>query len=200
MYDRGDAPMPTRLTITLANGDTLHREIPVATWLSGKRTATVTVPGRHAVTRVEIDAQREFPDLMRKNNFWAEEADALPSSLAPAVRNDLVRNRTGLLGRGYQPDGELLSGSVGHRASDYRTVELEAGVQYAILAVCDEECYDIDLVLTDPSDSTLVQDRRPDDTPVLELTAAVTGQYRLETVMYSCRVNSCSWGGQIFRR
>ncbi len=200
VYDRGDAPMPTRLTITLANGDTLHREIPVATWLSGKRTATVTVPGRHAVTRVEIDAQREFPDLMRKNNFWAEEADALPSSLAPAVRNDLVRNRTGLLGRGYQPDGELLSGSVGHRASDYRTVELEAGVQYAILAVCDEECYDIDLVLTDPSDSTLVQDRRPDDTPVLELTAAVTGQYRLETVMYSCRVNSCSWGGQIFRR
>jgi hypothetical protein len=183
----------------LASGDTLQREIPVTTWLSGTRTATVTVPGGQAVTRVEIDAQHEFPDMMRKNNLWAGEAEALAGSLAPAIRNDLVRNRTILLARGYQPEGELLSGSGRSRSSDYRTVSLEGGEPYAILAVCDEECYDIDLVLTDPADSTVVQDLRIDDTPVLEFTAPVTGQYRLETVMFSCRVDSCAWSGQIFR-
>jgi hypothetical protein len=199
VYDRGEVAMPARLTITLASGDTLQREIPVSTWLSGTRTATVMVPGGRAVTRVEIDAQHEFPDMTRKNNLWAEEAEALAGSLPPAIRNDLVRNRTALLERGYEPEGELLSGSGRSRSSDYRTVALEGGAQYAVLAVCDEECYDIDLVLTDPADSTLAQDLRIDDTPVLEFTAPATGTYRLETVMFSCRLDSCAWGGQILR-
>jgi hypothetical protein len=199
VYDRGEVAMPARLTITLASGDTLQREIPVSTWLSGTRTATVTVPGGQAVTRVEIDAQGEFPDMMLKNNLWAAEAEALAASLPPAIRNDLVRNRAALLARGYEPEGELLGGSGRSRSSDYRTVTLEGGTPYAILAVCDEECYDIDLVLTDPADSTLARDVRIDDTPVLEFTAPVTGQYRLETVMFSCRLDSCAWTGQIFR-
>ncbi len=199
VYDRGDAPMPARLTITLASGDTLQRAIPVATWLSGTRTGTVTVPGGQAVAQVEIDAQREFPDVMRKNNFWAAEAEAFAGSLPPAGRNDLVRKRTELLGQGYQPEGELLSSSIARRKSEYRTLTLEGGARYAVLGVCDDECYDIDLVLTDAVDSTLAQDVRPDDTPVIAFTVPVTGQYRLETVMFSCRLDSCAWGGQIFR-
>ena len=200
VYDRGEVPMPARLTITLASGDTLEREIPVTAWLSGTRTATVTVPGSVAVTQVEIDAEREFPDVMRKNNFWAADADVLAASLAPAVRQDLVRKRAQLTDRGYRPEGELLSGTVARRKSEYRTLMLDSGVPYAILAACDDECYDIDLVLTDSADSTLVRDVRPDDTPILEFTVPQTGQYRLETVMFSCRSDSCVWGGQILRR
>jgi hypothetical protein len=199
VYDRGEVPMPARLTITLASGDTLYRDIPVTTWLSGTRTASVMVPGGQAVTRVEIDAQHEFPDMMRKNNLWAEEAEALAASLVPAIRNDLVRKRTELLGQGYQPEGELLSSSIARRKSEYRTLTLEGGARYAILGVCDEECYDIDLVLSDAADSTLVQDVQPDDTPVIAFTAPATGQYRLETVMFSCRLDNCAWTGQIFR-
>jgi hypothetical protein len=200
VYDRGDAPMPARLTITLASGDTLRREIPVTTWLAGTRTATVTVPSGQPVARVEIDAQREFPDVMRKNNFWAQECDALPSSLPPSVRSDLIRNRAALLGQGYRPDGELLRASVGRGSTEYRSVTLEGSVRYAILGVCDDECYDIDLVLTDTADSTVAEDVQPDDTPVLEFTAPVTGRYRLKAVMFSCRANTCVWGTQIFRR
>ena len=68
--DIGDVPMPARLTITLADGTTLKREVPVATWLSGVRSATVTVPRGPAVTRVEIDAEHGFPDVDRTNNVW----------------------------------------------------------------------------------------------------------------------------------
>jgi hypothetical protein len=199
VYDRGEVPMPARLTITLANGDTLEREIPVTVWLSGLRTFTVTVPGSVAVTRVEIDAEREFPDVMRKNNFWAADADALAASLAPALRAELARMLTQLTDRGYRPEGELLSSAIARRKSEYRTVTLEGGVQYAILGVCDDECYDIDLALTDSADSTLVQDVQPDDTPVIEFTVPETAEYRLETVMFSCRLDSCVWGGQIMR-
>ncbi|MFN2433526.1 MAG: M1 family metallopeptidase [Gemmatimonadota bacterium] len=69
--DRGEVPMPTEITVTLAGGETLEREVPVETWLSGARTATVTVPAGSQVTRVEIDAARAFPDLDRENNVWA---------------------------------------------------------------------------------------------------------------------------------
>jgi hypothetical protein len=70
--DLGDVPMPARLTIALANGDTLRREVPVATWLAGRRSATVTVPRGRTVVRVEIDALKGFPDIDRKNNVWVQ--------------------------------------------------------------------------------------------------------------------------------
>jgi hypothetical protein len=68
--DRGHAPMPVRLTITRADGTTERREIPVDVWLTGATTAELVVPGAPAVTRVEIDAARVFPDTDRANNVW----------------------------------------------------------------------------------------------------------------------------------
>jgi aminopeptidase N len=68
--DRGQIPMPVFLTVTRASGETLKREIPVETWLSGASSASVTVPAGSPVTRVEIDAERAYPDLERANNIW----------------------------------------------------------------------------------------------------------------------------------
>ncbi|HET6764328.1 MAG TPA: M1 family metallopeptidase [Longimicrobiaceae bacterium] len=78
--DRGNAPMPARLTVTRANGRVEHAEVPVETWLSGARTATVNVPaGDSPVVRVEIDAEHAFPDANRTNNVWTR-------ATAPATR------------------------------------------------------------------------------------------------------------------
>ncbi|HET8656054.1 MAG TPA: M1 family metallopeptidase [Longimicrobiaceae bacterium] len=68
--DKGNVPMPARLTVTLANGDTLKRELPVETWLRGARQASVTVPSASPVTSVVIDAENAFPDADRSNNSW----------------------------------------------------------------------------------------------------------------------------------
>jgi len=68
--DLGLVPMPARLRITRQGGEVLEREVPVETWLSGTRTATVTVPAGPPVVRVEIDPGAEFPDVDRKNNVW----------------------------------------------------------------------------------------------------------------------------------
>ncbi len=67
--DLGHALMPTPLTITLQNGQTITREVPVETWFNTTRT-TVTVDANSPITRVEIDAQRAFPDVNRRNNVW----------------------------------------------------------------------------------------------------------------------------------
>ncbi len=68
--DHGLAPMPARLTVTLANGDVVFGEIPVATWLEGKRHAELAIRTDSPVVRVEIDADQAFPDVNRDNNVW----------------------------------------------------------------------------------------------------------------------------------
>lgn len=68
--DRGQVPMPAFLTITRKSGETLKREIPVETWLGGATSASVTVPAGSPVSKVELDAQRAYPDLDRANNIW----------------------------------------------------------------------------------------------------------------------------------
>lgn len=70
--DRGLAPMPARLTITREDGTVQGLEVPVETWLEGKRTATVTLPraSTSPIIRVEIDAENAFPDIDRENNVW----------------------------------------------------------------------------------------------------------------------------------
>jgi hypothetical protein len=70
VLDLGLAPMPARLTITRQDGEVLHREVPVDTWLLGHRTATVSVPPGAPVVRVEIDPEELFPDIDRENNLW----------------------------------------------------------------------------------------------------------------------------------
>jgi hypothetical protein len=68
--DRGWAPMPTRVTVTLQNGEILDLEVPVSTWLTGTASAELEVPAGSPVVRVEIDADQVFPDVDRSNNVW----------------------------------------------------------------------------------------------------------------------------------
>ncbi|HEU4883561.1 MAG TPA: M1 family metallopeptidase [Longimicrobium sp.] len=69
--DRGLAPMPARVTVTRENGDTQTVEVPVETWLEGRKSATLTLPrAASPVIRVEIDAENAFPDIDRGNNVW----------------------------------------------------------------------------------------------------------------------------------
>ena len=69
--DKGRVPMPVLLTITRAGGQTERKVVPASVWLSGATTTTVNVTGTN-VTRVEIDPERNFPDIERRNNVWTK--------------------------------------------------------------------------------------------------------------------------------
>jgi hypothetical protein len=71
--DLGGAPMPVLLTVTLADGSTLEKRLPVEPWLDGAQTQTVTLDVAARVTRVEIDPQRYLPDVQRANNVWSRQ-------------------------------------------------------------------------------------------------------------------------------
>ena len=80
--DRGDNPMPVYVAATSGEGMVTEQEAPVEEWLAGggRRTMTVLLPTSGAVTRVEIDPRRRFPDADRANNVWTPPA---PSPAAP---------------------------------------------------------------------------------------------------------------------
>lgn len=71
--DRGWVPMPARVTITRENGEQLQLEVPVETWLSGTTRAELSVPAGSPVVKVEIDAEKLFPDVDDRNNIWERE-------------------------------------------------------------------------------------------------------------------------------
>lgn len=70
--DLGDLPMPVNITVTLANGETVEHTIPVNVWLKGYRVASLSIEEQD-VQRVEIDAERNFPDVNTSNNIWEKE-------------------------------------------------------------------------------------------------------------------------------
>ncbi|HEX6981583.1 MAG TPA: M1 family metallopeptidase [Balneolaceae bacterium] len=68
--DHGQVPMPATVAITLADGSTITKHIPVETWLQGATRAIITVDNASEVTEVVIDPERNYPDADRENNIW----------------------------------------------------------------------------------------------------------------------------------
>jgi hypothetical protein len=68
--NRGRAVMPVRLAVTRTNGRVERVTLPVETWFGGTRRRTVRVARQPAVKTIEIDPEREFPDLDRSNQVW----------------------------------------------------------------------------------------------------------------------------------
>jgi len=67
--DNGFAVMPVDLTITLRNGEVHTYRHGVQNWLAGQREAQIRIPHRNVV-KIEIDAERHYPDIDRSNNVW----------------------------------------------------------------------------------------------------------------------------------
>jgi aminopeptidase N len=69
--DRGLAPMPVRLRVTFADGGEERLEVGPDAWLAGRRSTEVLVTrGEEKVIGVEIDPDRDYPDIDRSNNVW----------------------------------------------------------------------------------------------------------------------------------
>jgi hypothetical protein len=68
--NEGKAPMPVRLAITRINGQVEHRTLPVEAWLQGGRRGSLRIAREPAVRTIQVDPDREFPDLDRSNQVW----------------------------------------------------------------------------------------------------------------------------------
>ena len=94
---------------------------------------------------------------------------------------------------------EIWTGQLREEEKVSLTVPLEPGEDYVIMAVCDEDCDDIDLRLF--SGTTLVdEDVEVDDYPVVQVKPTAARSYRLEVVMESCDTSPCRYGVAIYAK
>ena len=77
---------------------------------------------------------------------------------------------------------------------------LEDGYEYSIVAVCDDDCDDVDACLYDENSNEIECDEEVDDFPIVEVTPKWSGLFTLDVDMYSCSVEPCNVGYAIFRR
>jgi hypothetical protein len=68
--NRGKAPMPVFLAVTRSNGRVDRLTIPADVWFGGERRHAIRIAREPMVKSIEIDTQKDLPDLDRSNQVW----------------------------------------------------------------------------------------------------------------------------------
>jgi hypothetical protein len=97
---------------------------------------------------------------------------------------------------GLSPAGDPHGGALNEGESEEVELELTAG-SFLIIGVCDEDCTDLDLVLTADGDE-IASDLESDDTPVLVVEVEEGGTLTLTVQMATCSSGPCRFGIGIF--
>ncbi len=94
---------------------------------------------------------------------------------------------------GYTQEGKDLGGALGHTQEAEIPLPLEAGIEYRIGAVCDDDCVDLDLILRGPEGDTINSDVLRDAFPVVIYAPPQDGEYDLLVRMAVCFIEPCGF-------
>ena len=126
------------------------------------------------------------PSTARAQNRWREEV-VVQVDHAAKVLKDHGYTRT-----------DLYDGALNHDASESLTLPLRAGREYALIAVCDVDCDNLDLRLYGGNDQEMASDVEKDDVPVIMFAPQRDGKYRLKITMTKCGSSPCHYGVGLF--
>ena len=116
------------------------------------------------------------------------------------VRSQIRLREDVLTTRGYELTTQIYTGRLRDDESETLVSELRFGNDYAFLGVCDNDCSDVDLRLFDDDGREVDSDVRTDDWPVVRVTPARSGRFRVRVIMASCRTNPCYYGVGLYRK
>ena len=116
------------------------------------------------------------------------------------VQDQLQRTLTTLGGDLSGHTTPTKTGVLNAEESEWFAVTLSAGVSYAIVGVCDNDCSRLQLVLTTPDRNELATDRRGENFPVVRFTPPETRLFRVKVVMDACLVSPCWYGVAVVER
>lgn len=101
---------------------------------------------------------------------------------------------------GFQVVGQPYMSGLAQAGEQAVPVELHAGYDYRIVAVCDRDCTDIDLRLFDENNIEVATDTAIDDQPVVQVAPIRTATFSLKVVMATCNVAPCYYAAQLYGR
>lgn len=100
--------------------------------------------------------------------------------------------------KGFAQSHETKIGKLRGEEVETITTELDAGEDYFILGICDEDCSDMDMRILDSNNNVITSDEENDDTPVLQITPRQTARYKIQVKMVKCGNPPCFYGMTIF--
>src|SRR5262245_50965736 len=115
-------------------------------------------------------------------------ATAAPASVAAQsrwrqqVNGQIDRAAKNLRERGYSRTHDVYDGSLNNEASEFLTLSLREGTEYKIIAVCDNDCSDLDLRIYDEDNKELDSDVQEDDVPIVNVAPDHNGKFRLKVI------------------
>lgn len=101
---------------------------------------------------------------------------------------------------GYRLSHEPFTGVLRQGETDWIAIRLRSGIEYVIIAVCDQDCRDIDLRLYDENGYLIDDDLALDDVPVVTAIPRRTATFQIEVIMSRCRTRDCVYGVGAFAR
>lgn len=114
------------------------------------------------------------------------------------VRAQLDRVGTNLEKKGFTLTTQIYTGRLDAERNEEVTVRLRAGVNYAIVGVCDTDCDDLDIVLYNANGREVAADVERDDVPVVEIRPDRDGTFTARAVMVNCTSAPCAYGLGLF--
>lgn len=117
----------------------------------------------------------------------------------------VVRVQAIAAGEIYEDEGyslvDVLCGSLNEDATRGYDTSIAAGRSVAYVAVCDQDCDDIDLRLYDSRGNEVASDIEPDDYPIVVWgPGSAQDGMKIEVGMYSCSVEPCYYAIAMFSK
>jgi hypothetical protein len=144
---------------------------------------------------------------MFRRSFIA--AAALVAVVPSAVRADQweTQVRVQMIGavgvaasHGYALREQVQLGSLRQGQAMVYNIDFSRYRDYVLVANCDADCGDVDLVLTEPDGREVLADRAFDDQAVLLVPASHKGDHKLRVSMANCRRGPCRFGVGVFTK
>lgn len=98
----------------------------------------------------------------------------------------------------FEYASDMVIGEVEAGGTDGFPMTVNGNAEYIIVAVCDADCGDVDLVVYDAEEDEAAADIEYDDYPVIEFQGE--GEYWVEVVMTECAAETCLYAIQVFER
>ena len=83
-------------------------------------------------------------------------------------------------------------------AASHISLNVPAGRTIEIMGDCDDDCFDLDLVVHSPDKTVLAEDIEDDYYPIVDFSAGDSGRIEMELVMQDCEANYCYAAYSVF--
>ncbi len=169
--------------------------LPVWVWVVGAVVATIVVLGVIGMMLPDETQTAGTPPQQ------ATPSQPTAGDYQQQIAGKLADVQQYFVGQGFQQIGQHFAAQLPQgQYQNLPAIALNAGVDYRIVAVCDNDCGNIDLNVYDENNVLVAQDVMADATPIASVAPQWNGPFTVQAVMQQCSVQPCYYAVVLYGR